>query len=89
MSSVSSALSALASVSMMDLGLVGKFKTEAAKLKMSRWVTLFCGVMLMVVALLCREITSVMDAAFSLVGLTSGALLGGIVLSLVVNGRPA
>ena len=37
------------------------------------------------VAFLSREITSVMNAAFSLVGLTSGALLGGIVLSLVVK----
>ena len=36
------------------------------------------------VAFLSREITSVMNAAFSLVGLT-GALLGGIVLSIVSN----
>ena len=89
MSSVSSALSALASVSTMDLGLIGKFKTEAAKLKMSRWVTLFWGVMLIVVAFLSREVSSVMNVAFSLVGLTSGALLGGIVLSLALKRKTA
>ena len=85
MSSVSSALSALASVSTMDLGLVGKPKDEAAGLRVSRWATVFWGGLLIVVAFLSREITSVMNAAFSLVGLTSGALLGGIVLSLVVK----
>ena len=85
MSSVSSALSALASVSTMDLGLVGKTKDEAAGLRLSRWATVFWGGMLVVVAFLSREITSVMNAAFSLVGLTSGALLGGIVLSIVVK----
>ena len=85
MSSVSSALSALASVSTMDLGLVGKTKDEAAGLRLSRWATVFWGGMLVVVAFLSREITSVMNAAFSLVGLTSGALLGGIVLSVVVK----
>jgi hypothetical protein len=56
---------------------------------MSRWVTLFWGVMLIFVAFLSREVSSVMDAAFSLVGLTSGALLGGIVLSLGTKGRLA
>ncbi|HCV97906.1 MAG TPA: hypothetical protein DGJ56_01285, partial [Verrucomicrobiales bacterium] len=85
MSSVSSALSALASVSTMDLGLAGKQKDEAAGLRVSRWATVFWGWMLVVVAFLSREITSVMNAAFSLVGLTSGALLGGIVLSIVSN----
>ena len=85
MSSVSSALSALASVSTMDLWLVGKQKDEAAGLRVSHWATVFWGWMLVVVAFLSREITSVMNAAFSLVGLTSGALLGGIVLSIVSN----
>ena len=52
---------------------------------MSRWATVFWGGMLVVVAFLSREITSVMNAAL-LVGLTSGALLGGIVLSIVAIG---
>ena len=40
-------------------------------------------------AYLCREVESVMNAAFSLVGLTSGALLGGVVLSLLIKRGPA
>lgn len=89
MSSVSSALSALASVSIMDLGLLGKIQDESSKLKWSRHATLFWGVVLIVVAYLSREVESVMDAAFSLVGLTSGALLGGVVLSLFIKRGPA
>ena len=85
MSSVSSALSALASVSTMDLGLGGREKTDAAKLKWSRGATLFWGGMLVVVAFLSREVESVMNAAFSLVGLTSGALLAGVAMSLVLK----
>ena len=85
MSSVSSALSALASVSTMDLGLGGRVKTDAAKLKWSRGATLFWGGMLVVVAFLSREVESVMNAAFSLVGLTSGGLLGGVAMSLVLK----
>ena len=89
MSSVSSALSALASVSTMDLGLLVKIQDESSKLKWSRHATIIWGVVLIVVAYLCREVESVMNAAFSLVGLTSGALLGGVVLSLLIKRGPA
>ncbi len=84
MSSVSSALSALAAVSMTDLFKV-KAETaggEAAKLKWSRYSTAFWAVMLIVVAYLTKEVESVLNAAFSLSGLTSGAMLGGLLLAL-------
>jgi len=89
MSSVSSALSALASVSIMDLGLGDLAKTDVAKLRWSRSVTLFWGGILICVAFLSREVESVMNAAFSLVGLTSGGLLAGVTLSLVLKRGPA
>ena len=82
MSSVSSALSALSSVSMMDLGLVKFAKDEKTKLKHSRFATIFWGVMLIAVAYASREVESVMNTAFTLAGLTSGALLGGLLLAL-------
>ena len=85
MSSVSSALSALASVSTMDLGFFINLKDETLKLKWSRHLTLLWGVVLIVVAYLTREVESVMNTAFSLVGLTSGALLGGVFLSLLIK----
>ena len=89
MSSVSSALSALASVSTMDLGFFKNLKDESLKLKWSRHSTLFWGIVLIFVAYLSREVESVMNAAFSLVGLTSGALLGGVVLSFFIKRGPA
>ena len=46
MSSVSSALSALASVSVMDLGLGKSAKSDEAKLKLSRKATIFWGIAL-------------------------------------------
>tara|TARA_Y100000588_G_scaffold43132_1_gene41033 strand:- start:915 stop:2393 length:1479 start_codon:yes stop_codon:yes gene_type:complete len=85
MSSVSSALSALSSVTVMDLGLAKKDASDESKLKTSRAWTLFWGAMLIVVAFASREVKSVMDAAFSLVGLTSGGLLGGVLLSLTLK----
>jgi SSS family solute:Na+ symporter len=85
MSSVSSALSALSSVTVMDLCLAKKDASDEDKLKTSRAWTLFWGGMLVVVAFASREVKSVMDAAFSLVGLTSGGLLGGVLLSLTLK----
>ncbi len=85
MSSVSSALSALSSVTVMDLGLAKKEASDSHKLKLSRWTTLFWGAMLIVVAFASREVESVMNAAFSLVGLASGGLLGGVLLALTIK----
>ena len=90
MSSVSSALSALSSVTVMDLGLANKKASDEEKLKSSRGWTLFWGVVLIGVAFASREVKSVMDAAFSLVGLASGGLLGGVLLALTLKqGRGA
>jgi len=85
MSSVSSALSALSSVTVMDLGLAKKEASDEEKLKSSRGWTLFWGAMLIVVAFASREVKSVMDSAFSLVGLASGGLLGGVLLALTLK----
>ena len=85
MSSVSSALNALSSVTVMDLGLAKKESSDEHKLKLSRWTTLFWGAMLIGVAYASREVESVMNAAFSLVGLASGGLLGGVLLALTIK----
>lgn len=85
MSSVSSALSALASVSTMDLvrGFLRQARSEAFFLKVSRASTVFWGLMLIWVAWRSREVKLVLEWAFSLNGLTNGAMLGGLVLSLM------
>lgn len=92
MSSVSSALTSLASVSTMDFvrpWLRGW--SEAAVLRLSKRSTIAWAAVLLVVAYLSREVTFVLNAAFSLRGLTSGALLGGLFLAVFVRrigGRP-
>jgi len=83
MSSVSSALTALASVSTMDFvrGRHGR-RSEEFYLRFSKGSTVFWGAMLMLTAYLSREVVFVLNAAFTLRGLTSGALLGGLLLAV-------
>jgi solute:Na+ symporter, SSS family len=83
MSSVSSALTALASVSTMDF-VKGQHGTRSEEfyLRCSKYSTVFWAAMLIGVAYLSREVRFVLNAAFSLRGLTSGALLGGILLAV-------
>jgi len=89
MSSVSSALTSLASVSTMDFvkGQHGK-RSEEFYLRFSKYSTVVWAAILILVAYLSREVAFVMNAAFTLRGLTSGALLGGLMLAVFwKNGR--
>jgi solute:Na+ symporter, SSS family len=83
MSSVSSALTSLASVSTMDFvkPILEQRRSERFYLAFSRFSTVFWAAVLIVVAYLSREVVLVLNAAFSLRGLTSGALLGGLLLA--------
>ncbi|MGB9601489.1 MAG: sodium:solute symporter family transporter, partial [Limisphaerales bacterium] len=83
MSSVSSALTSLASVSTMDfIKHYIRGRSEDFYFKFSKYSTLFWAGMLIVVAYLSREVKFVFNTAFSLRGLTSGALLGGLLLAV-------
>lgn len=84
MSSVSSALSALASVSTMDLlkNWGNRTWTEAGLLRFSRRSTVVWGVVLILVAWLCQQTPSALTLAFGLNGLTAGGLLGALFLVL-------
>ena len=89
MSSISSAITALASVSTMDFVkqfAIMKDKDEEYFLRFSRYSTVFWAAVLVIVAFLSREVLFVLNAAFSLRGLTSGALLGGLILALFGRG---
>jgi solute:Na+ symporter, SSS family len=85
MSSVSSALTALASVSTMDImkNLVNKSRDDEYFLRFSKASTVFWAVALILVAFWSRKNTSVLNAAFALRGLTSGALLGSLMLTIL------
>jgi SSS family solute:Na+ symporter len=91
MSSVSSALSALASVSTMDLikGLSRAKRAEKDSLRLSKYSTAGWAAALIVVAYASREVPFVFNAAFALTGLTSGALLGGLLAALFTKGGSA
>jgi Na+/proline symporter len=84
MSSVSSALTSLASVSTMDFvkHIAGGDRSESFYLRFSKWSTVFWAGALVFVAYLSRQVDFVLNAAFSLRGLTSGALLGGLLLAV-------
>jgi solute:Na+ symporter, SSS family len=92
MSSVSSSLSALASVSTMDIirPLMKEGKSERFFLHFSKGSTVVWGGILILVAVWTRHAESVLNAAFSLAGLTSGAMLGGVLLVFILKrGRSA
>ena len=82
MSSVSSALTSLASVSTMDFvkAITRGARSEEFYLAFSKRSTIAWAAALMVVAYLSREVKYVLNVAFSLRGLTSGALLAGLAL---------
>jgi Na+/proline symporter len=83
MSSVSSALTSLASVSTMDFfKRLAPGRSEAYFLKFSKISTVGWAAALILVAYLSRQVEFVLNAAFSLRGLTSGALLGGLIMAV-------
>ncbi len=83
MSSISSAITSLASVSTMDfVKQMVKGRDEDFYLRWSKYSTVIWAAMLVLTAWLTREVTFVLNAAFSLRGLTAGALLGGLILAL-------
>src|SRR5260221_9261660 len=83
MSSVSSALTSLASVSTMDFVKPwSPQKDENSLLRFSKISTVFWAALLTTTAYLSRQVSFVLNAAFSLRGLTSGALVGGLILTL-------
>ena len=83
MSSISSAITSLASVSTMDfVKQMVRGRDEEYFLQFSKYSSVFWAGVLVLTAWLTREVTFVLNAAFSLRGLTSGALLGGLILAL-------
>jgi len=84
MSSVSSALTSLASVSTMDfVKPLLREGDEAFFLRFSKLSTVIWAALLVVTAYLSRQVEFVLNAAFSLRGLTSGALVGGLTLAVI------
>src|SRR5436190_2585597 len=83
MSSVSSALTSLASVSTMDfVKHIMPERSESFFLRFSKISTVVWAAALIVLAYISKKVEFVLNAAFALRGLTSGALLGGLILAI-------
>ena len=84
MSSVASAMSALSSVSVMDFikPFMKEKRSEHWYLQCSKFTTIFWAVLLIIVAKVSESQPLIFNWAFSLTGLTSGAMLGGLILAL-------
>lgn len=83
MSSISSAITSLASVSTMDfIKQMVKGRDEEYFLRFSKYSTVFWAAVLIGTAWLARNVDFVLNAAFSLRGLTAGALLGSLIIAL-------
>jgi SSS family transporter len=83
MSSISSAITSLASVSTMDfVKQIVKGRDEEYFLRFSKYSTVFWAGMLVLTAFATRHVTFVLNAAFSLRGLTAGALLGSLIIAI-------
>jgi SSS family transporter len=84
MSSISGALSALGSVAVMDLYRVvdRNRKSEQTYLSLSRWAIIGVSFVLVIIAMLSQKAPLVFNLAFTLAGLTSGALLGAVLFAI-------
>ena len=88
MSNLSAALNALASTSIMDFYkpmLGAKSITEARLMTLARRATVIWAAVLFVIALLARNVKSVLEAGLSVASVLYGALLGAFLLGLLTK----
>lgn len=87
MSNLSAALNSLASTTVMDFWkpMARRQRSEAEYLKLARWVTLFWGVVLLVIAFLARHVQSVLEYGLGIASIVYGALLGTFLLGVLTK----
>jgi SSS family solute:Na+ symporter len=84
MSNLSSSLNSLASTTVVDfyLPFFKRDATPAHQVRISRWMTVLWGVMLVVLAILSRGIQSVLEAGLTVASITYGSMLGVFLLGV-------
>ena len=84
MSNLSSSLNALASTTVVDFyrPFLRKTAGAGAQLRVSRWITVFWGVALAVLAVLSRRVPSVLEAGLTIASITYGSMLGVFLLGV-------
>jgi SSS family solute:Na+ symporter len=87
MSNLSSALNALASTTVVDF--YQRFLKRSVELKeqlrISRWMTVFWGVVLTILAILSRKVTSVLEAGLTVASITYGSMVGVFLLGVLTR----
>jgi Na+/proline symporter len=87
MSNLSSSLNSLASTTVIDLYIpfFRKDATPEEQLRISRWMTVVWGVVLVVLAYLSRGIQSVLEAGLTIASITYGSMLGVFLLGVLTR----
>ena len=87
MSNLSSALNSLASTSVVDFykPFLKKDATARQQLRVSRWMTVFWGIILVVLAILSRGVQSVLEAGLTITSITYGSLVGVFLLGVLTK----
>ena len=87
MSNLSSALNAMASTTVVDFFrpfFKNTLSTES-QLRISRWLTIFWGVTLTILAILSRGVSSVLEAGLTIASITYGSMLGVFLLGVLTK----
>jgi Na+/proline symporter len=87
MSNLSSSLNALSSTTVVDFyqPFLKKKTGDAEQLRVSRWVTVFWGLILTILAILSRRVESVLEAGLTIASITYGSMLGVFLLGVLTK----
>jgi len=87
MSNLSSSLNALASTTVVDFyqPFLKKNTGVADQLRLSRWITVFWGLALTLLAILSRGVKSVLEAGLTIASITYGSMLGVFLLGVMTK----
>src|SRR5881628_3543120 len=84
MSNLSSALNSMASTTVIDFyrPFVQRKATPEQELRVSRWMTVLWGALLVILAILSRGVKSVLEAGLTIASITYGSMLGVFLLGI-------
>jgi len=87
MSNLSSALNSLASTTVVDFygPFLGKTASPAETLRISRWMTVMWGVILVGLGIISRKIHSVLETGLTIASITSGSMVGVFLLGVLTK----
>ena len=87
MSTLSGSLNSLAATTVVDFyrPFLKRDVSAAEQLRVSRWITVFWGIVLIVLAFLSRNVKSVLEAGLTIASITYGSMLGVFLLGVLTK----